>query len=97
MPIISTFFGIVIRMYYKEHEPAHFHAEHSGEQATFDFDGAVIAGEISLRSGASASGHSCIGSISRRIGRKWKLGSSSRALPRCPKGSHEIPAEGHSG
>jgi hypothetical protein len=27
MPIISAFFGIVIRMYYKEHEPAHFHAE----------------------------------------------------------------------
>jgi hypothetical protein len=28
VPIISAFFGIVIRMYYKEHEPAHFHAEH---------------------------------------------------------------------
>jgi hypothetical protein len=24
MPIISTFFGIVIGMYYQEHEPAHF-------------------------------------------------------------------------
>jgi hypothetical protein len=30
MPIISTFFGIVIRMFYKEHEPPHFHAEHQG-------------------------------------------------------------------
>jgi hypothetical protein len=29
MPIISAFFGIVIRMYYKEHEPPHFHAEHA--------------------------------------------------------------------
>jgi hypothetical protein len=28
VPIISTFFGIVIRMYYQEHEPAHFHAEY---------------------------------------------------------------------
>jgi len=28
MPIISTFFGIVIRMFYQEHEPAHFDAEH---------------------------------------------------------------------
>ena len=27
MPIISAFFGIVIRMFYREHEPAHFHAE----------------------------------------------------------------------
>ena len=25
---ISIFFGIVIRMYHKEHEPRHFHAEH---------------------------------------------------------------------
>ena len=49
MPIISAFFGIVIRMYYKEHEPAHFHAEHSGQQATFDFHGELIAGEIRSR------------------------------------------------
>ena len=49
MPIISAFFGIVIRMYYKEHEPAHFHAEHSGQQATFDFGGELIAGDISSR------------------------------------------------
>jgi hypothetical protein len=50
MPIISAFFGIVIRMYYKEHEPAHFHAEHAGQQAKFDFSGELIAGEIVSRS-----------------------------------------------
>lgn len=49
MPIISAFFGIVIRMYYKEHEPAHFHAEHGSQQAKFDFEGELIAGEISSR------------------------------------------------
>jgi len=32
VPIISTFFGIVIRMVYKDHEPAYFHAEHQGQQ-----------------------------------------------------------------
>ena len=42
MPIISAFFGIVIRMYYKEHG-------HSGQNATFDFDGELIAGEIRSR------------------------------------------------
>jgi hypothetical protein len=46
MPIISAFFGIVIRMFYKEHEPGHFHAEHAGQRAKFDFDGVTIAGEI---------------------------------------------------
>jgi Domain of unknown function (DUF4160) len=26
MPELSRFFGIVIRMFYSDHEPAHFHA-----------------------------------------------------------------------
>ena len=30
MPEICRFFGIVIRMYYDEHEPPHFHAIYSG-------------------------------------------------------------------
>ncbi|MBI4476505.1 MAG: DUF4160 domain-containing protein [Acidobacteria bacterium] len=49
MPIISAFFGIVIRMFYKEHEPPHFHAEHAGQRAKVDFDGEIIAGEIRSR------------------------------------------------
>lgn len=49
MPVISAFFGIVIRMYYKEHGPPHFHAEHSGDHATFTFDGVLLAGEIRSR------------------------------------------------
>jgi hypothetical protein len=49
VPIISAFFGIVIRMFYKEHEPAHFHAEHAAQKAKFDFNGAMIAGEIRSR------------------------------------------------
>jgi hypothetical protein len=46
MPIISAFFGIIIRMFYRDHEPAHFHAEHLGNQAKFSFDGELLAGEI---------------------------------------------------
>ena len=33
-------------MFYTEHEPAHFHAEHQGQQAKFDFDGKMLAGQI---------------------------------------------------
>ena len=33
-------------MFYQEHEPAHFHAEHSGQQAKFDFDGKLLAGQL---------------------------------------------------
>jgi hypothetical protein len=33
MPEISRFFGIVIRMFYNDHQPPHFHAEYSGSEA----------------------------------------------------------------
>ena len=36
VPIISEFFGIAVRMFYKKHEPAHFHAEYQRQQGTFD-------------------------------------------------------------
>ena len=46
MPVISTFFGIVIRMFYQEHGVPHFPAEHQGQQASFLFSGDLLAGEI---------------------------------------------------
>lgn len=49
MPIIATFFGIVIRMYYREHEPRHFHAEFQAQAGKFDFDGVQIVGNITSR------------------------------------------------
>ena len=42
MPVISFFFGVVIRMFYREHGVPHFHAEYQGQQATFTFDGPFI-------------------------------------------------------
>jgi hypothetical protein len=49
MPVVSIFFGIVIRMYYKEHEPRHFHAEHQAQDGKFDFDGHQVLGNITSR------------------------------------------------
>ncbi len=59
MPIISTFFGIVIRMYYQDHEPGHFHAEYQGQHAKFTFDGESLAGDLS--------------GTARRLIREWAL------------------------
>lgn len=39
-------FGILIRMFYREHELPHFHAEYQRQHAKFDFNGQMIAGEI---------------------------------------------------
>jgi hypothetical protein len=50
LPVVSTFFGIVVRMFYREHGPPHFHAEYQGQQATFTFDGEILAGTCRSRS-----------------------------------------------
>ncbi len=49
MPTISVFFGIIIRMFYRDHSPPHFHAEYHGQNATFDFDGKPLEGEMDSR------------------------------------------------
>ena len=49
MPTISVFFGIVIKMFFDDHNPPHLHAEHQGEMAVFDFRGNILAGDISSR------------------------------------------------
>ena len=36
-------------MFYKEHEPAHFHAEYHGQHGKFSFDGEMMAGNIRSR------------------------------------------------
>jgi len=49
MPIISRFFGIIIRMFYDEHNPPHFHAEYKGKKALFDFQGNILKGNLLSR------------------------------------------------
>ena len=36
MPIISIFYGILIRMFFDEHSPPHFHAEYGEFKASFN-------------------------------------------------------------
>lgn len=49
MPIISRFYGIIIAMYFNDHNPPHFHAKYSGYEARFDFEGEVLEGELPVR------------------------------------------------
>jgi len=47
MPEISRFYGIVIRMFYDDHNPPHFHAEYSGHTALIDISTlAVVSGAL---------------------------------------------------
>jgi hypothetical protein len=50
VPTISRFYGIVIRMYFSDHAPPHFHALYSGEEAVIAIDsGEVIRGGLPER------------------------------------------------
>jgi len=49
MPEISRFFGIIIRMYYDDHNPPHIHAEYQGGKAVFDFKGNLMRGDLASR------------------------------------------------
>lgn len=44
MPAISMFYGIIIKFYFDDHNPPHFHAEYQNEKALFNMDGEVIKG-----------------------------------------------------
>jgi hypothetical protein len=49
---ISRFFGIVIAMYHREHEPAHFHARYGGQKVTVRIADGYIEGKLAPRAQA---------------------------------------------
>ena len=49
MSEISRFFGIVIAMYHREHEPAHFHARHGGRKVIVRIADGHVEGKFSPR------------------------------------------------
>lgn len=46
MPEVSRFFGIVIRMFYNDHAPPHFHAEYGEHEALVEIELHVYAGRL---------------------------------------------------
>lgn len=50
MPEISRFYGIIIKMFYNDHAPPHFHAEYGGDAMLVDLSTLqVIAGKLPAR------------------------------------------------
>ena len=50
VPEVSRFMGIVIRMYYEDHNPPHIHVSYSGERAVFRIeDYGLVAGKLPPR------------------------------------------------
>jgi hypothetical protein len=50
MPKICEFFGIAIYVYYREHQPAHFHAIYAGDEVLVDIETlSVLRGKLPPR------------------------------------------------
>ena len=50
MPQVSRFFGIIIAMFYDEHNPPHFHAIYGDYNAEIEINGlSVLAGKLPSR------------------------------------------------
>ena len=50
MPEISRFYGIVISMYYDDHNPPHFHARYGGDRAAIEIPSLrVLEGKLPPR------------------------------------------------
>ena len=49
MPEISRFLGIVVRMYHREHGPAHFHAEYGDYEISVEIETGIVTGRFPKR------------------------------------------------
>ena len=49
MPEISRFYGIIIKMYFNEHNPPHFHIEYQDYEAVMNIETGEVVGKISRR------------------------------------------------
>jgi hypothetical protein len=47
MPILSVFFGIIVRMWHDDHPPPHIHVEYQGFEALVQIDtGRILKGKL---------------------------------------------------
>jgi len=49
VPVISRFFGIVITMYWDDHNPAHFHAKYGEYEAVVEIKSGIVSGKFPPR------------------------------------------------
>jgi hypothetical protein len=76
MPELSRFYGIIIRMFYGDHPPPHFHAVYEGEGIQVDINRlTVIEGSMSQRATALVLEWAALHQTELR--RAWDLASTN--------------------
>jgi hypothetical protein len=83
MPRISEFYGIAIYMYYRDHEPPHFHAIYGEHEAIVEIGtGNVLRGQLPRRA------HSLVAewasSHRDELQRNWDLAKAAHPLVPIP-------------
>ena len=80
MPIISVFFGIIIRMYHADHPPPHFHASYQGFEAFVRVDsGEILEGTLPKKAA--------------KLVRQWALDHQAELLANWQRGEDLLPME----
>lgn len=83
MPIISSFFGIYVRMYFADHAPPHIHVEYQGHEALLAItDGAILQGELPKRAHALVR-QWCL-DHQQELGQNWACAQALQPLSRIP-------------
>lgn len=79
MPEVSRFFGIIVRMYFDDHDPPHVHVEHQGHKAVFDFRGNVLKGDLRSRT-ATRLLRDWIDLRQKELNEVWQLAQTGQTL-----------------
>ena len=80
MPTISIFFGIVIQMYWRDHNPPHIHAWYQGQEALVAIEtGDIIAGGLPKPA--------------VRLMREWVMLRQSELMANWERGRRQEPFE----
>ena len=83
MPELSRFYGIIIRMYYADHPPPHFHAVYQGEQVKVNINAlAVMEGKMAGRATALVLEWAALHQAD--LQRAWELASTNREPFKIP-------------
>lgn len=80
MPELSRFFGIIIAMYWSDHNPPHFHARYGGFRAAIDLDDRIMEGELPRR--ALSMVREWLALHRSELQRNWELAQQDKPLRR---------------
>ena len=79
MSEICRFFGIIIRMFFDDHEPVHIHVEYQGNKAVFDLKGNITKGDLKSRMAVKLV-REWIDLRTRELQEDWELAQAGKEL-----------------